>query len=438
MGDARRAPSQALYGRRQAAHELIIIVGVQNIVFAVVLGCAQPDRRSRAARRNRLARPRLRRRRRRRSRPSRDRHRRDRRDYPSRPRRSGPAGRRHTRRASSRTRGRPPGAVPLRGPYRRLRARCAGYAHWRQSDWRRQARRASAMARTALPMMSIWVGKASRNSPETRKVTSTRGRFSSRQRRDRKARDAARGLLPHRPRADQRQRLGDIVAAGAHVGGAPGRQRNRARPFACLLPVALRPDARPRGCPIRQADGVGTARTSTAKKLRPVGSTSGRPRVGAPDGPGRTNRPSSPRSKALISAPPQASMTGRSLASIQPSTAPGAAPRRRSQGRTPDDQPKREQFDPLHGVARGAPRVGADIAAERQDAARRNPPPRSRVKRIEIAKAEIERQRAMQRGVLRLHVRTRQPRDRDQKIVSLAFRRRRRRTHAGHRESAFP
>ena len=35
------------------------------------------------------------------------------------------------------------------------------------------------MARTALPMMSIWVGNASRNNPETRNVTSTRGRFNS-------------------------------------------------------------------------------------------------------------------------------------------------------------------------------------------------------------------------------------------------------------------
>jgi len=35
------------------------------------------------------------------------------------------------------------------------------------------------MALMALPIMSIWVGKASRNSPDTRKVTSTRGRFSS-------------------------------------------------------------------------------------------------------------------------------------------------------------------------------------------------------------------------------------------------------------------
>jgi hypothetical protein len=40
--------------------------------------------------------------------------------------------------------------------------------------------------------------------------------------------------------------------------------------------------------PSAQAVGVGTARLSTEKKLRPVGRTSGRPRVGAPDGPGAT------------------------------------------------------------------------------------------------------------------------------------------------------
>ena len=38
---------------------------------------------------------------------------------------------------------------------------------------------------------------------------------------------------------EQRQRLGDIVAAGAHVGRAPGRQRHPRRIGAVLLGVAL-------------------------------------------------------------------------------------------------------------------------------------------------------------------------------------------------------
>src|SRR6202051_2459035 len=37
MRDARRFSAQALHGGREAAHELIIIVRVQNIVLAVVL-----------------------------------------------------------------------------------------------------------------------------------------------------------------------------------------------------------------------------------------------------------------------------------------------------------------------------------------------------------------------------------------------------------------
>ena len=31
-------PAQRLHGRRQAAHELVVVVGIQNIVFTVVLG----------------------------------------------------------------------------------------------------------------------------------------------------------------------------------------------------------------------------------------------------------------------------------------------------------------------------------------------------------------------------------------------------------------
>ena len=38
MGDARRAAAQGLHGRGEAAHELVIVVGIQNIVLAVVLG----------------------------------------------------------------------------------------------------------------------------------------------------------------------------------------------------------------------------------------------------------------------------------------------------------------------------------------------------------------------------------------------------------------
>src|SRR6478752_6924211 len=38
MGYPRRAPAQGLHGRGQASHELVIIVRIQNIVLAIVLG----------------------------------------------------------------------------------------------------------------------------------------------------------------------------------------------------------------------------------------------------------------------------------------------------------------------------------------------------------------------------------------------------------------
>ncbi|ODU67559.1 MAG: hypothetical protein ABT11_19735 [Novosphingobium sp. SCN 66-18] len=52
--------------------------------------------------------------------------------------------------------------------------------------------------------------------------------------------------------------------------------------------------------------GVGMVRGSAVKRLRPVGSTSVRPRAGAPDGPGATWRPSraairAARSRAALS-----------------------------------------------------------------------------------------------------------------------------------------
>ena len=56
--------------------------------------------------------------------------------------------------------------------------------------------------------------------------------------------------------------------------------------------------------------GVGTARLSTLKKLRPVGSTSGRPRVGAPDGPGATNRPERVVRNSVFLVGPQVEETG--------------------------------------------------------------------------------------------------------------------------------
>jgi hypothetical protein len=61
------------------------------------------------------------------------------------------------------------------------------------------------------------------------------------------------------------------------------------------------------------AVGVGKVRGSAVKRLRPVGSTSRRPRVGAPAGPGATRRPSSASSNAARSASALVRHSGSSL-----------------------------------------------------------------------------------------------------------------------------
>ena len=121
----------------------------------------------------------------------------------------------------------------------------------------------AATARAALSNRSISPGKASRKKPEMRSVTSTRGRSSTDGGRISKPVTRPLAPLPDRPHADQRQRLGDVVAAGAHVRGAPGREREPRRIVAVLLGVAL-DAAAPAECqPSCQAAGVGTARVST-------------------------------------------------------------------------------------------------------------------------------------------------------------------------------
>ncbi len=66
---------------------------------------------------------------------------------------------------------------------------------------------------------------------------------------------------------------------------------------------------------------MGIIRVSTEKKFRPVGSTSGRPRDGAPLGPGGTKRPARPRHNWYSSCSPHASRRGRRSSSTRWSTA---------------------------------------------------------------------------------------------------------------------
>ena len=97
----------------------------------------------------------------------------------------------------------------------------------------------AATARTAESNRSIWAGKASRKKPETRSVTSTRGRSSTESGSTSKPVTRRAAVSHCRARAHQRQGLGDIVAAGAHVGGAPGGEGKAPGPLALFLAVSV-------------------------------------------------------------------------------------------------------------------------------------------------------------------------------------------------------
>ena len=157
---------------------------------------------------------------RRRSRPRPRTPRRGRRRCASCARRSAAAGRPRTRRAWSRRSGwwRGAGRRARRGRLVGVRADVVVARPARPAP-RRPAIASSSRATTC--------GKASRKKPEMRTVTSIRGRPSSATRHDLEAGDPARGVVPHRPAAEQRQHLGDVVALGAHRRGAPHGQADR-------------------------------------------------------------------------------------------------------------------------------------------------------------------------------------------------------------------
>ena len=96
----------------------------------------------------------------------------------------------------------------------------------------------AATALVAASISAIWVGNMSRNRPEMRQVTSTRGRPSDRRRQHLDAGDAAGRGVPLRPAAHQRKSLSDFLAAGAQRGRAPEVDHQRARPVAMVLHVA--------------------------------------------------------------------------------------------------------------------------------------------------------------------------------------------------------
>ena len=229
--------------------------------------------------------------------------------------------------------------------YVALRAASSGASPWRESVSVSAATRAAkgfsdagsssaATARTAESTSAIWAGKASRKNPETRKVTSTRGRS--------RTESGITSVPVARPEAVSQVGRTPINASAWAMSSPPVRM--------LLVPQAVTAMARgqdPCSCmwrsmirhadfqPSVQAAGVGTMRVSTEKKLRPVGSTSVRPRVGAPDGPGSTNRPSRPVRSPSISAPPEAATAPRTRRSSSLRTA--CVPRHRfGAGRAPE------------------------------------------------------------------------------------------------------
>ena len=116
---------------------------------------------------------------------------------------------------------------------------------------------------TASSSRSHEAGEGVAEEPGDAHVTSIRGRPSSASGIGLDADDAARLRLPQGPDAEQRQRLGDVVALGAHRRRAPDHQPDRSRVGAVLGEVARRRSASARRRPTSQASGDGSAFGST-------------------------------------------------------------------------------------------------------------------------------------------------------------------------------
>ena len=93
----------------------------------------------------------------------------------------------------------------------------------------RPARRATTTSSTARSTSAMRCGNASRKKPLMRSVTSMRGRPSRSSGIDRQILNAARLRIPDRLHAEQRQHLGDVVALGSHLRRAPGADADHLR-----------------------------------------------------------------------------------------------------------------------------------------------------------------------------------------------------------------
>ena len=334
----------------------------------------------------------------RRSRPRRGRRARDRHRSPSRARRSAPAGPRHRRRAWSRTRGSSHAAA--RSP-RRRRLRCSAAASLRTRaaiGLTSSGSSSAATSRTALvEQLDLRRERVAEEAGDAQGDVDPRAVQQVR-RQDLDAGDPVRGRIPDRPRADQRQRLGDVVAAGAHVGGAPGGQRHGPRPVAVLLQIALDQQRRrlPAEMPGRRASarrGCRPRRNCARSAARPGGRGSAH-RSGRARRSGRRAPPARPGSRHRRCLPAPGARSSRSRRARRGSrSSRGPACGRRSAARPSSS--RRSSVSPWL-------RQGCALTSSR--AAGRGPDQGSAIATVERieGKLEIAGERAQQRGVAAL------------------------------------
>ena len=231
-----------------------------------------------------------------------------------------------------------------------------------------------------------------------RKVTSTRGRSSTAS--GSTSTPVTRPLIavPGRAAAHQRQRLGDVVAAGAHVGGAPGRERHLPGPVAMAPADSARRSAPPSASPAAQAAGVGTARESTAVEVAARRQHVGPAARGRPAGPGRHEPAVQPAQQAGDLRRP-ARAPARVAAGLRPRSGPPPSPTSSSSRASSPATSRRASSSSRSTVS---PAVRHSSRLMRSSRAGRGPAQgsaRSGAERVPVTEPEIARQRPQQRGV---------------------------------------
>ena len=266
------ARPSSLRRRGETADESRILGAFEQIAAGIVAGMHQHVGAGDALRKGARRRVRLRRRRRhscatrRRDRPRRWLRRRCR-------GRADPRRRSHRRRARCRR--------CDRGALRRRIAACRPPP----ADFRRRSPSRAATACTAASISAICAGKRSRNSPEMRHVTSTRARPIAARRQHFDAGDAAARSAPRSAGSPCSANPCAISSPPVRSVALPHRSMTTARGISPCVCRCARTTSSAASRPRSIAVGVGSVRGSAVKRLRPVGSTSRRPRVGEPAGP---------------------------------------------------------------------------------------------------------------------------------------------------------